>query len=78
MLPQSTILLVPRHRLCPVWHPEELATCLAFSRIPTYVIPPLLPLPACMLLLLLLLLLLAVTYLPEIYWWLPRSFGLVK
>src|SRR5215510_7576449 len=34
---------------------------------------PLLPLLACMLAVLLL-----VTYLPEIYWWLPRSLGLVK
>jgi len=36
-------------------------------------IPPLLPLLACMLTVLLL-----VTYLPELYWWLPRSLGLVK
>ncbi len=36
-------------------------------------IPPLLPLLACMLVVLL-----GVTYWPEIYWWLPRSFGLVK
>ncbi|HKC43359.1 MAG TPA: TRAP transporter large permease [Burkholderiales bacterium] len=36
-------------------------------------VPPLLPLLACMLAVLLL-----VTYLPEIYWWLPRSLGLVK
>ena len=36
-------------------------------------IPPLLPQLACMLVLLL-----AVTYMPEIYWWLPRGFGLVK
>jgi tripartite ATP-independent transporter DctM subunit len=37
------------------------------------IIPPLLPLLACMCVVLLL-----VTYLPEIYMWLPRSFGLVK
>ena len=36
-------------------------------------IPPLLPLLACMLVVLL-----GVTYWPEIYWWLPRSFGLVR
>ena len=36
-------------------------------------IPPLLPLLACMLVVLL-----VVTYFPELYWWLPRSFGLVK
>jgi tripartite ATP-independent transporter DctM subunit len=36
-------------------------------------IPPLLPLLACMLVVLLF-----VTYSPELYWWLPRSFGLVK
>ncbi len=36
-------------------------------------IPPLLPLLACMLVVLLF-----VTYFPELYWWLPRSFGLVK
>mgnify|MGYP000854745464 CR=1 FL=1 len=36
-------------------------------------LPPLLPLLGCMTLVLLL-----VTYVPEIYWWLPRSFGLVK
>jgi TRAP-type C4-dicarboxylate transport system permease large subunit len=34
---------------------------------------PLLPLLVCMLAVLLL-----VTYLPEIYWWLPHSLGLVK
>jgi TRAP-type C4-dicarboxylate transport system permease large subunit len=37
------------------------------------IIPPLLPLLACMLVVLVL-----VTYFPEIYWWLPRSFGLVR
>jgi tripartite ATP-independent transporter DctM subunit len=37
------------------------------------IIPPLLPLLACMCAVLLL-----VTYVPEIYMWLPRSFGLVK
>jgi tripartite ATP-independent transporter DctM subunit len=36
-------------------------------------IVPLLPLLACMLVVLA-----GVTYWPEIYWWLPRSFGLVK
>src|SRR5881396_3088648 len=36
-------------------------------------IPPLLPLLACMLVVLM-----GVTYWPEIYWWLPRSFGLVR
>src|SRR5436190_1230922 len=36
-------------------------------------IPPLLPLLACMCVVLL-----GVTYFPEVYWWLPRSFGLVK
>ena len=36
-------------------------------------IPPLLPLLACMLVVLL-----VVTYVPEVYWWLPRGFGLVK
>ena len=36
-------------------------------------IPPLLPLLACMLVVLL-----GVTYWPEIYWWLPRSLGLVR
>src|SRR5213075_997911 len=36
-------------------------------------IPPLLPLLACMLVVLMF-----VTYEPEVYWWLPRSFGLVK
>jgi tripartite ATP-independent transporter DctM subunit len=36
-------------------------------------VPPLLPLLACMLVVLLF-----VTYVPEIYMWLPRSFGLVK
>ena len=36
-------------------------------------IPPLLPLLACMLVVLVF-----VTYFPELYWWLPRSFGLVK
>jgi tripartite ATP-independent transporter DctM subunit len=36
-------------------------------------IAPLLPLLACMLVVLM-----GVTYWPEIYWWLPRSFGLVK
>jgi len=36
-------------------------------------IPPLLPLLACMCVVLL-----GVTCFPEIYWWLPRSFGLVK
>jgi TRAP-type C4-dicarboxylate transport system permease large subunit len=36
-------------------------------------IPPLLPLLACMLVVLV-----CVTYFPELYWWLPRSFGLVK
>ena len=36
-------------------------------------IPPLMPLLACMSVVLL-----AVTYFPEVYWWLPRSFGLVK
>ena len=36
-------------------------------------LPPLLPLLACMLVVLLL-----VTYLPEVYEWLPRSFGLMK
>jgi tripartite ATP-independent transporter DctM subunit len=36
-------------------------------------IPPLLPLLGCMLVVLL-----GVTYFPEVYWWLPRSFGLVK
>ena len=36
-------------------------------------IPPLLPLLACMLVVLM-----GVTYWPEVYWWLPRSFGLVK
>lgn len=36
-------------------------------------IPPLLPLLACMLVVLA-----GVTYFPEVYWWLPRSFGLVK
>ncbi|MEO5699040.1 MAG: TRAP transporter large permease [Vicinamibacterales bacterium] len=36
-------------------------------------LPPLLPLLACMLVVLV-----AVTYYPEVYWWLPRSFGLVK
>jgi tripartite ATP-independent transporter DctM subunit len=36
-------------------------------------IPPLLPLLACMVVVLL-----GVTYWPEVYWWLPRSFGLVK
>ena len=37
------------------------------------IIPPLLPLLACMLVVLVF-----VTYFPEVYWWLPRSFGLVK
>ncbi|MEN3383370.1 MAG: hypothetical protein V7608_3414 [Hyphomicrobiales bacterium] len=37
------------------------------------IIPPLLPLLACMCVVLLF-----VTYVPEIYMWLPRSFGLVK
>jgi len=37
------------------------------------IIPPLLPLLGCMLVVLIF-----VTYFPEIYWWLPRSFGLVK
>jgi len=37
------------------------------------IIPPLLPLLGCMLVVLLI-----VTYFPEIYWWVPRSFGLVK
>jgi TRAP-type C4-dicarboxylate transport system permease large subunit len=37
------------------------------------IIAPLLPLLACMTVVLLL-----VTYVPEIYVWLPRSFGLVK
>ena len=37
------------------------------------IIPPLLPLLACMTVVLLI-----VTYLPEIYVWLPRSFGLMK
>ncbi len=36
-------------------------------------IPPLLPLLACMLVVLVF-----VTYFPEVYWWLPRSFGLVR
>ncbi|HEY7138546.1 MAG TPA: TRAP transporter large permease [Methylomirabilota bacterium] len=36
-------------------------------------LPPLLPLLACMLVVLVL-----VTYFPEIYWWLPRSIGLVR
>ena len=36
-------------------------------------IPPLLPLLGCMMVVLM-----VVTYLPEIYWWLPRAFGLVK
>ena len=36
-------------------------------------LPPLLPLLGCMLVVLL-----GVTYFPEVYWWLPRSFGLVK
>ncbi len=36
-------------------------------------IPPLLPLLGCMLVVLIF-----VTYFPEVYWWLPRSFGLVK
>ncbi len=36
-------------------------------------LPPLLPLLACMLVVLLF-----VTYVPEVYFWLPRSFGLVK
>jgi tripartite ATP-independent transporter DctM subunit len=36
-------------------------------------IPPLLPLLGCMMVVLVL-----VTYMPEVYWWLPRSFGLVK
>ncbi|MGI8525484.1 MAG: TRAP transporter large permease [Pseudolabrys sp.] len=37
------------------------------------IIPPLLPLLACMCVVLL-----VVTYVPEVYMWLPRSFGLVK
>jgi tripartite ATP-independent transporter DctM subunit len=37
------------------------------------IVPPLLPLLACMTVVLLM-----VTYFPEIYWWVPRSFGLVK
>jgi tripartite ATP-independent transporter DctM subunit len=37
------------------------------------IVPPLLPLLGCMLVVLLI-----VTYVPEIYWWVPRSFGLVK
>ena len=37
------------------------------------IIAPLLPLLGCMLVVLLI-----VTYFPEIYWWVPRSFGLVK
>ena len=37
------------------------------------IIPPLLPLLGCMLVVLLI-----VTYFPEIYWWVPRGFGLVK
>ena len=37
------------------------------------IIPPLLPLLACMMVVLLF-----VTYVPEVYMWLPRSFGLVK
>jgi tripartite ATP-independent transporter DctM subunit len=37
------------------------------------VIPPLLPLLGCMLVVLLI-----VTYVPEVYWWVPRSFGLVR
>jgi tripartite ATP-independent transporter DctM subunit len=37
------------------------------------IIPPLLPLLACMCVVLLF-----VTYVPEVYMWLPRSFGLVK
>jgi tripartite ATP-independent transporter DctM subunit len=36
-------------------------------------IPPLLPLLGCMVVVLT-----GVTYWPEIYWWLPRSFGLVR
>jgi TRAP-type C4-dicarboxylate transport system permease large subunit len=36
-------------------------------------IPPLLPLLACMFAVLIF-----VTYVPEVYWWLPRSFGLVR
>jgi len=37
------------------------------------ILPPLLPLLACMCVVLLF-----VTYVPEVYMWLPRSFGLVK
>ena len=37
------------------------------------IIAPMLPLLACMLVVLLI-----VTYFPEVYWWVPRSFGLVK
>ena len=37
------------------------------------IIAPLLPLLACMMVVLLF-----VTYVPEVYMWLPRSFGLVK
>ena len=37
------------------------------------IIPPLLPLLACMSVVLIF-----VTYVPEVYMWLPRSFGLVK
>ena len=37
------------------------------------IVPPLLPLLACMTVVLLM-----VTYFPEIYWWVPRGFGLVK
>ena len=37
------------------------------------IVPPLLPLLACMTVVLLI-----VTYFPEIYWWVPRGFGLVK
>ncbi len=37
------------------------------------IIAPLLPLLGCMLVVLLI-----VTYFPEVYWWVPRSFGLVK
>src|SRR5262245_11358910 len=37
------------------------------------IVPPLLPLLACMTVVLLI-----VTYFPEVYWWVPRGFGLVK
>src|SRR5260370_26409122 len=51
-----------------------LFVALKVARLPMEkIIAPLLPLLACMMVVLLF-----VTYVPEVYMWLPRSFGLVK